>query len=76
MGDVVKMVPADQEAEPDIETLKTNFRKQFASLCIAAEFSDLPRTWILEHIDMVRNQVAESLTPEGQERERKILRGE
>lgn len=66
VGEVVKLVPADQEPEPDIETLKANFRRQLASLCFAAEWEEIPREFIYEHLRRVTSNVRKCLTPEGE----------
>lgn len=66
MGDVVKLVPPDQEAEPDLATLKRNFCNQLRNLCFAAEWEDIPRDFIQEHLRRVCANIRKCRTPEGE----------
>lgn len=59
--------PADRArviAFDDVDLAKNNFRREMASLFIAAEFNDIPREWLLEHLEGCVTRVRESLTPD------------
>lgn len=47
-------------------TLKANFRKQLAALCFAAEWEDIPRDFIHEHLRRVCANIRKCRTPEGE----------
>lgn len=73
MGKVVNF-PADrakQIAFDNPELAKTNFRREFASLCIASEYNDIPREWLVAHLETVVNRLRESLEPHNRDLEKK-----
>lgn len=68
-----QMQQLESDEPMDAETLRTNFRKEFASLFIAGEFNDIPREWMLSHLRTVVQNIEESLLPENRAKEREMF---
>ena len=73
MGDVVDF-PEDRckdIAFDDVPIAKANFRRQFSSLCLAAEYNDIERGWLLAHLMMVCGRSETSLGQHNRDLEKK-----
>ena len=77
MGKIVPFPPdrAKQIAFDSPDLAKNNFRREFASLFIAAEFNDIEREWLLAHLRTVCGNLEKSLEPHNRELE-KLAYGE